>query len=108
MKTDAPFTDMWHLVAAIDYYELDVTHFNDWFAAWYHKHNAELLNPRQLLFPTWRFNHTKAFAHWTRYVAYTGVGHVTERNPTKLYNYHLPSRIIRRFSAIKFGKLFVY
>ncbi len=90
-----PFEEIWHLVAAIDYYELDVTIFNDWFAAWYSAHNPELLNAHELIFPTWRFDHAKGFARWTRYLAYETKGHITEKNPTKLYNYHLPPRIIR-------------
>jgi len=93
--TTVAFPKMWHLVAAIDYYELDVTDFNAWFAAWYQKRNPELLKPRELLFPTWRFDHAKGFATWTEHLAYHGVGHVTEANPTKLYTYRLPSRIIR-------------
>ena len=91
-----PFEEMWHLVAAIDYYGLDVTIFKPWFAAWYAAHNPELLKARALLFPTWRFDHAKGFARWTRYLAYAVSGHITEANPAKLYNYHLPSRIIRK------------
>lgn len=91
-----PFEEMWHLVAAIDYYELDVTIFNAWFAAWYAAHNPELLKARALLFPTWRFDHAKGFARWTRYLAYEVSGHITEANPSKLYNYRLPSRLIRK------------
>lgn len=92
-----PFEEMWHLVAAIDYYGLDATTFNAWFAAWYDAHNPQLLKPRQLLFPTWRFDHAKGFARWTRYVAYEMKGHIAEANPTKLYRYHLPMRIIRQW-----------
>ena len=90
-----PLEEMWHLVAAIDYYELDVTIFKPWFAAWYSSHNLQLLKPRELVFPTWRFDHATGFARWTRYLAYAEKGHITEANPTKLYNYHLPPRIIR-------------
>ena len=93
---DVPFKEIWHLVAAIDYYGLDVTIFNPWFAAWYAAHNAQLLKPRELLFPTWRFNHAKGFARWTRYLAYEVKGHITEENPAKLYKYHLPQRIMRK------------
>lgn len=91
-----PFKEIWHLVAAIDYYGLDVTIFNPWFAAWYSAHNPQLLEPRELLFPTWRFEHAKGFSRWTRYLAYESKGHIMEANPTKLYNYHLPPRIIRK------------
>ena len=91
-----PFKEMWHLVAAIDYYDLDVTIFKPWFAAWYDAHNPELLEARALIFPTWRFDHAKGFARWTRNLAYDVSGHITESNPTKLYMHHLPSRIVRK------------
>ena len=91
-----PFEEMWHLVAAIDYYELDVTIFNVWFAAWYAAHNPNLFQARALLFPTWRFDHAKGFARWTCNLAYEETGHITEVNPTTLYNYRLPSRLIRK------------
>ncbi|KAK4692165.1 hypothetical protein P7C71_g4984, partial [Lecanoromycetidae sp. Uapishka_2] len=102
--TSVALSEMWHLTAAIDYYELNVTDFDAWFAAWYQRCNPKMLQPKNLLFPTWRFNHAKAFAEWTKYMAYHGVGHVTEMNPTKLYTYHLPSRIIQQLNAAK-GRL---
>ena len=91
-----PFKEIWHLVAAIEYYGLDATIFNPWFADWYSANNPLLLKPRELLFPTWRFDHAKGFARWTRYLAYAVNGHITEENPTKLHNYHLPPRIMRK------------
>lgn len=48
----APFLELWHMVAAIDYNGVNVTDFNEWFATWYEKQDAQLLPPRQLLFPT--------------------------------------------------------
>ena len=91
-----PLKDKGHLVAAIEYYDLDVAIFKPWFAAWYGPHNLELVNARRFLFPTWRFDHAKAFARWTRYLAYGMSGHITEENPTKLSKYHIPSRIVRK------------
>lgn len=90
------FPDLWHLVQAIDYYDLEVTAFNDWFATWYQKANSIVLKPAELLYPTWRFDHAKGFARWTRFMAYNHTGHITEKNPTKLIHYHLPSRLIRK------------
>ena len=92
-----PFKEMSHLVAAIDYYALDITIFYAWFAAWYDAHNPALLKSRTLLFPTWRFDHAEGFARWTSYLAYARSGHITEANPTNLVNYHLPSRLIREW-----------
>ncbi|KAI4126790.1 MAG: hypothetical protein LQ338_003575 [Usnochroma carphineum] len=98
------FPEIWHLVQAIDYYELDVTAFNDWFAAWYQKNNTSMFKPAELLFPTWRFNHAKGFARWTHDLAYQHTGHITEKNPTALYQYHLPARLIQQLNAAK-GRL---
>ena len=95
LNLNVPFKEMWHLVAAIDYYDLDITIFKPWFAAFYSAYDLQL-KPRETLFPTWRFDHAKGFARWTRHLAYEVNGHITEANPTKLYNYHLPSRIIRK------------
>lgn len=90
-----PIKEIWHLVAAIEYFDLDVTIFNPWFASWYSANNPQLLKPRELVYPTWRFDHAKGFARWTRYLTYEEKGHIIEANPTKLINYHLHSRIIR-------------
>ncbi|KAI4180475.1 MAG: hypothetical protein LQ346_006986 [Caloplaca aetnensis] len=98
------FPDLWHLVQAIDYYDLEVTAFNDWFATWYQKANSIVLKPAELLYPTWRFDHAKGFARWTRFMAYNHTGHITEKNPTKLIHYHLPSRLIQQLNAAK-GRL---
>ena len=97
-----PFPELWHLVQAIDYYELDLTEFKNFFATWYQRTNIILLKPRELLFPTWRFDHAKGFANWTKCLAYGMTGHITEGNPTDLYNYRLPSRLIRTLNRLSF------
>lgn len=94
------FPDLWHLVGAIDYYDLEITAFNDWFATWYEKANLITLKPAQLLFPTWRFDHAKGFARWTKYMAYNNTRHIMEENPTGLIHYHLPSRLIRKSAPL--------
>ena len=100
---DVELKEMWFLVQSIDYFQLDVTKFEAWFATWYEKKvnhtvDALVVRARELLYPTWRFNHAKGFAHWTKFLAYNATGHVTESNPTELYNYHLPPRLIRKLS----------
>ena len=96
---------LWFLVEAIDYYELDIHDFKGWFGTWCEKTNASKLEPRQLLYPTWRFDHAKGFAQYTRTLAYESTGHITEKNPTKLYQLHLPSRLMRRLPVLPFGSL---
>lgn len=88
--------EMWHLFAACDKYDLDITLLNTWFAECYGLHNIEqyyrsfgdtsedktLLDPRSLLFPCWRFDHAKGFMRASRFLVYDSIGHVTEWNPT--------------------------
>ena len=99
-KFDIPLDEIWYLAEAINYYRLDITTFNPWFATWYQKADFKGFRSklRQLLFPTWRFDHAKGFMMWTRALAYVHVGHITEKNPTRLGHHHLPPRIIRTSS----------
>lgn len=92
--------EIWLLVQAIDYYALDITAFNEWFATWYQRLNFGSFIAAKLLFPTWRFNYARGFARWTHHLAYEDTGHITERNPTKLYQYYLPPRLIRKSSLV--------
>ncbi|KAI4087059.1 MAG: hypothetical protein LQ344_007063 [Seirophora lacunosa] len=90
------FLEIWYLVQAIDYYALDATLFYPWFASAYAQ-NSHMLEdkPAQLLFPTWHFNHAKAFAKCTHDLAYGQVRAITEKNPSDIYEYHLPARQIQ-------------
>ncbi|KAL8940125.1 MAG: hypothetical protein Q9216_002979 [Gyalolechia sp. 2 TL-2023] len=87
------FPELWQLVEAIDYYALDITAFNPWFANWYAQQPVPP-KPAELLFPAWRFDHARAFAKCTRDLAYDHIGHIMEKNPSMLHQYHLPSRLI--------------
>ncbi|KAI4198733.1 MAG: hypothetical protein LQ348_001981 [Seirophora lacunosa] len=90
------FPEIWQLVQAIDQYDLDVTLFSAWFASWFAQNSHELLKPAELLYPTWRFDHAKGFAKCTRDLAYKHTGHITEERPTKIHQYHLPARLMRK------------
>lgn len=94
------FLEIWYLVQAIDYYALDATLFYPWFASAYAQ-NSHMLEdkPAQLLFPTWHFNHAKAFAKCTHDLAYGQVRAITEKNPSDIYEYHLPARQIRKLTS---------
>ena len=93
---DAPLNVMGHIVAAIEYYARELENFKPWFVQWYQMQNVQLLEPRELLYPTWQMEHAKGFARWTHDLAYNSVGHVTEQNPKKLYNYRFSSSLIRK------------
>lgn len=91
-----PIDEMWFLAAACDKYNLDIGDLKDWFALWYGMQDVEILEPRELLYPCWIFDHAKGFAAATKTLAYDETGHVTELNPTKHSELHLPSRVIRK------------
>ena len=94
-----PLDEMWHLAAACDKYGFDIKILRDWFADWLQLQNTEELEPSKLLYPCWVFDHAKGFAAATRHLAYSAVGHITESNPTKHFELHLPSRVIRKSSS---------
>ena len=90
-----PFVRLWHLVAAIEYYILDLSLLQDWFEGWYDNIDISSLPERELLYPTWRFDHAGGFAECTRHLAYAETGHLTEENPSPLNELHLPKCVIR-------------
>lgn len=94
---NTPLTEIWHLVATIDYYDLPGRLFRPWFASWYSSQNIKQMKPSELLFPTWRFDHAEGFAASTKHLAYSTFGHTRESNPTELYQLHLPPRIICKY-----------
>ena len=51
---------------------------------------------REMLYPTWRYDHAKGFAALTKDLAYHRYEHLQEENPTDLSNFHLLPRIIRK------------
>ena len=109
---DVELDEMWHLVAACDKYQFDITELEVWFAKWYQKQPIEhwlklsmknavgnqAPDPRSLLYPCWRFNFPAGFMRITKFLAYNRIGHITEHNPTKIYHFHLPPRVIRKLS----------
>lgn len=100
---DVPLSEMWNLVAAADKYDLNIHDLNEWFAKW-HKKNSSTYDTHQLLYPCYRFDHALGFAQATKGLAYNNTGHITESNPTKHFELHLPSRIIQQINAAK-GRL---
>ena len=95
---DVPLSEMWHLVAAADKYDLNIHDLNDWFAEWYLRNSSTGWDTCQLLYPCYRFDHAVGFAKATKILAYNSFGHIVEFNPTEHYQLHLPSRIIREFN----------
>ena len=91
-----PLDEMWHLAAACDKYDLDIKCLKEWFARWLEQQDMKKLKPRELLYPCWLFDHAKGFATATQHLAYSSTGHITEINPTKHFELHLPPRIIRK------------
>ena len=102
------------LVKAADKYFFDIRELYDWFEGWYvHWRSTEqraqdfdIFTLREMLYPTWRFNHAEGFAFITEALAYHGVGHIEEARPKDEHiQFHLPSRIIRKCQLTNFGCL---
>ncbi|KAL9035904.1 MAG: hypothetical protein Q9180_004601 [Flavoplaca navasiana] len=111
---NVPIEALWHLAKMADFYVFDFLKLKDWFAAWYQRqpidtwykqyHTAELPNPRWLLYPCWAFDHPQGFMKATSFCAYAYSHHVSEVNPTKFHDLHLPARVIQQLNAAK-GRL---
>ena len=100
-----PIEVMWPLVLAVEKYDLDIMDFQKWFEGWYGAANLDLSDvslAATLLYPCYIFQHARAFARATKILAYASTGHITEKNPTKHYELHLPGRIIRKFCYAQF------
>lgn len=100
-----PITVMWPLVLAVEKYDLDIMDFQKWFEGWYGAANldrSDISVADTLLYPCYIFQHARAFAYATKVLAYASTGHITERNPTKHYELHLPGRVIRKFCHAQF------
>ena len=102
---DVSLSEMWHLVAAADKYDLNIHDLEDWYAAWYLRNSHMGWDTCQLLYPCYRFDHADGFAQATKSLVYKSFGQIVECNPTQHYELHLPSRIIRE-SNIHFLELF--
>lgn len=98
---DVPLSEIWNLVAAADKYDLNIRDLNRWFAEWLKENlSSKHWDAHQLLYPCYRFDHAVGFARETKFLAYNSTGHIMESNPTKHYELHLPSRIIRKSKKI--------
>ncbi len=107
---DVDLDEMWHLAAAGDKYQFQITKLKAWFANWYLKQPIDRWlklsksegrldqdpDPRSLLYPCWVYDHAKGFLRITKFLAYHLKGHITEHNPTEFRNFHLPPRVIRK------------
>lgn len=104
----AKLEDMWHLDHACKKYRVGTSTLETWFADWYEQHDIEqyyrnfrrkseteeLLDPKSLLYPCWRFDHAEGFRRASHFLVYNSTGHVTEWNPTENLHCRLEGRII--------------
>lgn len=107
--------DVWHLIKTADKYLFPLEKMAVWFMKWFghqlEKKSAgdyqtleECEFERQLLFPCWAFDYATGFQYLTRHLAYNMGGHITESNPTRLRETHLPPRVIQQLNAAR-GRL---
>ncbi|RAL15148.1 uncharacterized protein BO97DRAFT_421941 [Aspergillus homomorphus CBS 101889] len=96
-----------------DVYGLNPKDFRPWFASWAQHAETQIDKPcggdeltyyRQILFPSWASNHATLFAEATKSLVYGSEEHITERNPTKAHQMHLPPRILQQMNAAR-GRL---
>ena len=90
-----PLDEMWHVIAAGDKYDLDIKVLRTWFANWYHAGCHARYPAEKLLYPCYTFDHAKGFMDASKRLVYESIGHITEKNPTKLYELHMQPRIMR-------------
>ncbi|PYI31593.1 hypothetical protein BP00DRAFT_446416 [Aspergillus indologenus CBS 114.80] len=83
--------DVWHLVLACDKYGLSPKEFRGWFASWA-KHAATQIDT--LYGRDERIYYRQTLSET----------HITERNPTKVDQMHLPPRILQQMNAVR-GRL---
>lgn len=106
---------VWSLVRAGDLWGLKreglIKWFRDWFKQWWDK-NGEGKDlgkstdksrgirsgtlAQMILYPCWAFDHAPGFAAATKWLVYNSKSHITEFNPTKHRDLHLPPRVIRK------------
>lgn len=96
--------EMWHLVAACDKYNLDVSLLKNWFGVWYGRQEISKIEPKMLLFPCWRFDHAAGFAACTKTMVYNNIWYIEEGNPTNYIDLHIPARIMQQLNAAR-GRL---
>lgn len=84
-------------------YDFDIELLYPWFKQWYAEYEEPEFGFRQLLYPCWQYNHAVGFMVAAREAVYNSVGHITETNPTKHYEHHLPNRVIRRYMFTSFN-----
>ncbi|KAL2831453.1 hypothetical protein BDW59DRAFT_182118 [Aspergillus cavernicola] len=103
---------IWFLVMVCDKYDvgLKTGFLKAWFVKWYdaeHKKQKHLNNcefERTILFPCYYFDYATGFQEATIGLVYNSEGHISERNPTREVNLHLPPRIMQQVNAAR-GRL---
>lgn len=107
--------DVWELIQYCEYRDLNVALFEEWFANALPKVMPPIAGTKlevkhgamvQMLFPAYVFNHSLAFAHFTKTLALEVATHITEVNPTRYRGLHLPQNVIGKFSFSE--KIFEY
>ena len=96
-----PIEEVWEALEVANYRQLPERSLNDWFGTWLETNDIESLEldeMRELLYPCKAFDYAggneiipKAFAFFTKSLAYQVAEHITEINPTAHRHFHLQS-----------------
>ncbi|KAK0625665.1 hypothetical protein DIS24_g11022 [Lasiodiplodia hormozganensis] len=116
---------VWSLVRAGNMWKLKreglIKWFSDWFKECWERNKGKDLGKSMgksmggmggrsaklaqvILYPCWAFDHAPGFAAATKWLVYHSASHITEFNPTKHRDLHLPKRIIQQLNAAR-GRL---
>ncbi|KKY19083.1 hypothetical protein UCDDS831_g05715 [Diplodia seriata] len=110
---------VWSILRAGDMWHLKREGLNKWFKGWFQKWAYKNVKGKDLsgntsfrdyklaqviLYPCWVFDHAPGFAAATKWLVYNSISHITESNPTKHRNLHLPPRVIQQLNAAR-GRL---
>ncbi|KAK7566388.1 hypothetical protein BKA81DRAFT_356139 [Phyllosticta paracitricarpa] len=100
---DVEHMELFHVFKTAEKYALKIDDAKAWFAAWWKSlHHVDLQTARELLFPCWVFQHTRAFAFVTKFV-YNAPSYIAPYNPSPHKDLLLPDEILKQLNRAKAG-----
>jgi len=91
-------TGVYELIFAIDYTDLDMMHFERWFAAWYGSQPRDRHGDMvKLLYPCFVFKHAIGFQHCTRRLVYSSRCAIFAHPPFGFGRFRLPAAVLRMY-----------
>lgn len=97
---NVPIEAMWEIANLCSYLNMNADRMRRWFAEWYAfaRKPASTHDHRRLLWPCWYYDHAEGFMKSTKYLVYNETKVISDGNPTDLYQWGLPTLVIRKLS----------